>query len=841
VLGGTVQVGDGGTTGSIAGNVFVHTTFAINRSDTYSFGGTIVGDGAFVQMGSGTTILTNNNAYLGGTTIAAGTLQLGNGGASGSIIGNVVDNGTFAVNRSDTYTFGGAISGSGAFQQIGTGTTILTATNTYAGGTTITAGTLQLGNGGASGSIIGNVLDNGTFAINRSDTYTFGGVISGSGAFQQIGTGTTILTAVNAYSGGTAINGGVLAVAADANLGAASGGLAFDGGTLRFLSGFTTSRAVSLNAGGGTIDTNGNAVALAGVISGGGGLTKVGAGTLTLNGTSPYSGPPSVDAGTLVVNGSIANSAVTVNAGGRLEGTGTVGSTTIAGGATFAPGSGVPGSSMTVAGNLALQSGALYVVQVNPTTASFVTVTGTANLAGSLQLDVAPGKYVPRQYTILTSGGLTGSFSGVNFTNPNFSVNLSYTATDVILNFNGATLGAGAGLNQNQQNVANAISTFFNGGGDLPPAFASLFRLTGANLGNALSLLSGEPATGAQQAAFMMTNQLLTLMLDPFVDGRRGIAGGGPALGFAPERDQLPRDIALAFASLPGATATTVPSFGQRWSVWAAGYGGGNRTGGDPAVTGSHDLTARAGGVAAGIDYQFSPDAVFGFALAGGATNWTLAQGLGGGNSDAFQAGVYAAARSGPAYVAAALAFASQWMSTDRFAAFGDHLTARFNAQGVGARVESGYRLAMTASGITPYAALQAQGFHTPTYSETDLTAGGFGLTYNSRTAHDIRSELGARFDHVALVDLTGVLTLRSRLAWAHDWASDPSLAAAFQALPGPSFIVNGATPASNSLLASAGAELRLANGVTFLGRLDGELARHAQTYSGTGTVRWTW
>ena len=84
---------------------------------------------------------------------------------------------------------------------------------------------------------------------------------------------------INSYSGRTAINGGTLAVAADANLGAAAGGLAFGGGTLQFLSGFTTNRAVTLSAGGGTFDTNGNNATLAGAIGGTGGLTKLGAGT----------------------------------------------------------------------------------------------------------------------------------------------------------------------------------------------------------------------------------------------------------------------------------------------------------------------------------------------------------------------------------------------------------------------------------------------------------------------------------------------------------------------------------------------------------------------------------
>src|SRR5262245_55572627 len=107
----------------------------------------------------------------------------------------------------------------------------------------------------------------------------------------------------------------------------------------------------------------------------------------------------------------------------------------------------------------------------------------------------------------------------------------------------------------------------------------------------------------------------LGIMLDPFVDGRSGVAGtGGPALAFAPEREELPDDIALAYAKLLKAPAPSLPSpasggglgWGQRWTVWGAGYGGSNRTSGDPAVVGSHDLAARAAGGAAGFDYHLS-------------------------------------------------------------------------------------------------------------------------------------------------------------------------------------------------------------------------------------------
>jgi outer membrane autotransporter protein len=520
-------------------------------------------------------------------------------------------------------------------------------------------------------------------------------------------------------------------------------------------------------------------------------------------------------------------------------------------GGTLAPGPTASPGAMTVLGNLAFQSGALYLVRINPSNASRDNVTGggTATLAGTVNATFASGSYATRTYTILSAAsGLNGTFGGLTTSNlpAGFTASLGYTATDVILNLT-ATLGrrpgdlGTGGLSINQTNVAEALNAFFNNGGTLPPGFVSVFGLTGASLANTLTLLSGEAATGAQQGAFQLTNQFLGVMLDPFVDGRNaGAPASGPALAFAPEREELPDDIALAYAKLLKAPPKPA-TFEQRWSVWGAGYGGSNRTTGDVAVVGSHDLSARTAGGAAGLDYRLAPGTVVGFALAGGGTNWSLAQGIGGGKSDAFQAGVYGTTRWGSAYLAAAFAYTNHWMSTDRFAFAGDHLTASFNAQSFGGRVEGGYRFATYYGGLTPYAAIQSQTFHTPGYTETDLNGGGFALGFNSRNATDTRSELGGRFDRLLLLNPEAALTMRARLAWAHDWISDPTLAAVFQTLPGASFIVNGATPAKNSALASAGAELRLANGVVLLGKFDGEFASHSSTYAGTGTVRYTW
>jgi autotransporter-associated beta strand protein/YVTN family beta-propeller protein len=718
---------------------------------------------------------------------------------------------------------------------------------TGSSGPVFTGGTLQIGGANIVSALPITLMSQGGTIDTNGNSATLSGAISGPGGLTKVGAGTLTLSGSSTYTGATSVNAGTLQAGAVNAFSPFSAFTVASGATLD-LNSFNQTIGSLAGAGSATLGsamlTTGNdntSTTFSGTISGTGSLTKIGSGTLMLTGINTYSGRTAVNGGTLEVDGSIAPSSLTtVNSGGTLTGIGTVGNLTVAGGGTFAPGSGAPGSSMTVAGNLAFQSGALYLVQVNPSTASFANVTGTATLAGTVQVAFAPGSYVTRQYTILHSGGLIGTFNGVSGNVPaGFSDSLSYTGTDVILNLTANTLGC---FSINQCNVANAISGFFNNGGTLPPNFLALFGLTGGNLASALTLLSGEVATGAQQPAFQMMTTFLGLMLDPFVDGRSGIGGvGGGAIGFAPEREELPEDIVLAYSKVLRTPVYKGSLFEQRWSIWGAGYGGYNRTSGDPVVIGSHDLTARIAGGAAGLDYRIAPSTVVGFALAGGGTGWSLAQGLGSGSSDAFQAGVYAKTYSGPFYLAGALAYTQHWMSTDRIAFAGDRLQASFNAESFGGRAEAGYRIPGVLGAITPYAAVQAQNFHTPTYSETDVTGLGFGLTNNSHNATDTRSELGARYDKLVLLNYGTVLAWRAKVAWAHDWVTDPSVMPVFEALPGASFIVNGATPAKNSALTSAGAELRLINGVSLLAKFDGEFAAHSQTYAGTGTVRYVW
>src|SRR5699024_1511253 len=147
------------------------------------------GKGRLIKEGNGKLVLTGDDTYTGGTTISKGSLQIGNGGTKGSIVGDVTDNGTLIFDRSDDITFHGADSGSGSLVQAGKGMLTLTGANTYTGGTTIRKGSLQIGNGGKKGAIVGDVTDNGTLIFDRSDDITFHGAVSGSGSLVQAGTG----------------------------------------------------------------------------------------------------------------------------------------------------------------------------------------------------------------------------------------------------------------------------------------------------------------------------------------------------------------------------------------------------------------------------------------------------------------------------------------------------------------------------------------------------------------------------------------------------------------------------------------------------------------------------
>jgi uncharacterized protein with beta-barrel porin domain len=691
-----------------------------------------------------------------------------------------------------------------------------------------------------AGSWNGNVLGNAGFIINNSNDVN----TNPTGANHAVWNGDVINSSgfiINdhggLWNGNVRANTGLIISQSGANW---TGNVLGNAGTI--INNATWSGNVDSNTG--KITNNAiwiGTVANAGTFNNNAGATVSGllVNSGATNNAGTLSGGLSNTAGITTNTGSIGGT--TTISGGTLTGNGTIANLTLGNGATFAPGTpGTAGTAATVAGNLAFQSGTFYAVQVNAATASLARVSGTATLAGTVQATFALGSYVEKQYTILTAaGGLNGTtFAGLANTGlpQGGADSLSYDANNVYLNLKLSFLQF-AGLNSNQQAVANVLTRYFDGAGGIPVGFFT------ASPGG-LAQLDGEAATGAVNAAFQLTSQFLNLMLDPFMDGRAGPGGpgsggsGGQGLRFAPDAPAAwPADVALAYAGV--LKAPSAARFTQRWTAWGAAFGGGSSIGGDPAA-GSSSVTAHTFGIASGMDYRVSPDTTVGFALAGGGTNWGLSGGLGGGSSEAFQAGGYGVTHAGPAYLAGAVSFANHWFSTSR-TALGDLLTGSFQGQSYGVRVEGGYRFAVLPSfAVTPYAALQAQHFSITRFSEADVSGGGFGLSYAPTQARDVRSELGLWLDQPTM--LAGMpLVLRGRVGWAHDTVGNPALGATFEALPGAAFLVNGAALPTDSALTSARAQVFITSQWSLLAKFDGEFAQGAQSYAGSGTLRYTW
>ena len=389
---GTVLTNSSGTRGMVQDVELLQDT-TVASANTLFFGGSSAGNGVLnlnghtlTKSGSGTLILNGLNFTNDGSlVINAGTLQLldnyGNNQLDISLAGNgsltvnpgasvmtyrwtagvnlalpvILNGGTLGsgwpgpngatyscpilVNSNSTFNFGGGygnltfsgnLTGPGGLTVTGDSLTrTFTGTNSY-GWTTIAAGTLQIGSGGTNGTLgLGPVTNKASLTFNRSDAYYVSNTITGTGSLAQNGTGTVCLCGSNSYTGGTALNAGVLSLVGP-QWGNTNGPLGktnlltFNKGILQFSAVNTYdysprfSRATNQPF---QIDTGGQTVTFAAGLNStnGGSLTKLGGGTLSLTGTNIYDGPTLLAGGTLsLTSAHRASGDATVNDGTTL-------------------------------------------------------------------------------------------------------------------------------------------------------------------------------------------------------------------------------------------------------------------------------------------------------------------------------------------------------------------------------------------------------------------------------------------------------------------------------------------------------------------------------------------
>ena len=516
----------GALDGVVGTTIEVAATLTTNTGSTTTFAGSITGTGSggLIKDGAGTLTLSGNNTFLGDVQLNGGVLDLSGGSALadtvavtlantagvilslqtnetiGSLAGGGTAGGQVALNANTLTTggnglnrqFSGVIGGSGGLTKIGAGTFELYGVNTYTGATTISAGSLVLGNLsettlsdstavnldtsganltllqsetiGSLAGVAGTTVTLGSRLLTSGGTNastTFEGVASGTGGrLTKVGTGTLTLTGSNTYTGATLVSAGSLTLNAGGtalsdstavNLGTSGADLTLQTNeTIGSLAGVT---GTTVTLGSNTLTSGGTntSTIFSGVASGTGGLTKVGTGTLTLMGSNTYTGTTLVSAGSLTLNagGTALSDSTAVN----LDTSGA--DLTLIANETIGSLAGVTGTTVTLNANTLTTGGN------NGTTAFAGVIAGTGGLtktgSGTMTLT---GANTYSGTTTISAGSVVLNNAGGNAINDVSNVNLSVSGADLTLSSTTETIGSLTGtLGTTLSLGANTLTT----------------------------------------------------------------------------------------------------------------------------------------------------------------------------------------------------------------------------------------------------------------------------------------------------------------------------------------------------------------------------------------------
>ena len=557
VLANNISNGVGGI-GTVVGSLALPTT--LTGAITDGAAGTI----ALTQNGPGALILANTgNTYTGANTVTGGTLQIGTAVTAGSLgsaavvigtggtlsivnIGGPVVNtfannvtgaavagvGTLNVNSANTNLLTGILSdgvpGTLNLTQTGLGTTIIANNNTYSGGTTISAGVLQVGNGAAAGSLgTGAVLNNATLNFNRSDANTFANVINGSGVVNKNLANALTLSGPNTYAGLTNINGGTLILGNATALGSTVAGTNVALGATLDLNGQTVG-AEALNIQGTGVGGNGalvnnapGAASLSGNINMVGDTTVGGTGAMTLSGVVGGNfSLTKTDANVVTLTGPNNHGGITHINAGILEAGSTTALGTIAGGTVVATGA-----------TLRLLNGVSIGLE-----ALTLNGTGVGGIGALTQTAGATSTY-GGPITVATNSSISANGGTLNLTGPINKADVSLILNGGgTINVNGAITGNAAGFNDDL--IVDGVTTNLNVPNSyLGPTFIRNGGVINANAANALPTLSGRTSitidgAGASSLVLNGFNQAIASLNSALLSSTVNLNGNTLMIGF---------------------------------------------------------------------------------------------------------------------------------------------------------------------------------------------------------------------------------------------------------------------------------------------------------------------
>ena len=857
--------------------------------------------GGLTKTGAGTMILSGANTYTGLTTISVGVLQIGNAGTTGSLgrTSSIIDNASLILDRSNTLTQGlagfgdfTAISGTGTVTQAGAGTTILTLANTYTGGTTISAGTLQIGSGGTTGSLSTSsaIVDNAALKFYRSNTMTqgvdFASNITGTGTVTQSGSGKTILTGANNYSGVTTVQAGTLQFGTVSslyngvggswtvgniivnsgatlalNVGGAGEFAAADLNTIKALGngagGFMNGSTLGIdttNAGGtftpttAITDTNGGANSI--------GLTKLGTGTLILTLAPTYTGRTIVLGGSLQINApltvgingltvasgatmsatalTVASSSVSVASGGSLSvggaftatntsilldgtltsptvtlytgtvisGTGTLHGDLINTSGVVAPGHS-PGT-LTVNGNFTQGRNGTFQLQVGSVNwFDQLNVSGRASLGGTLQVQNWAGNTLSygQQVAFLHAGSIVGSFDSI--TMPDARLRGRF----LVDGGTGTLLVAPASYAQvakttNQMNVAKALDHYITAvGNDREVVSTALDKMSENQYPAAFDAIS--PAFHESIANITIEQAFVqTQMINQRLSSVRLGAQGFQLIGMNAE--PLTYDKNGKKSADPKDLKTVIQQDNVlNWSTWAMGTGTFGKITDVSQIPNSH---SESGSCLIGADYRWNEH--FSTGLYGGYqgtyvdyTNKSsnrMNSALFGGYATYTAGGFYADSVIGGGVstydVRRTIAF-----STIKRTAQSDQQSGQLNAA-----LNLGYDFKV--SGFTLGPIVGAQYTYVGIAPFTETGASSLNLAVKQQNANSMRTTLGGRVAYTWNATSKLVLIPEVRMLWENEFLNgsrpiDATLAGG----KGPSFSGWTDSPSRSSAFAGAG------------------------------------